>query len=362
MRTSMRRARMSRFPPIPHSLLELTRLLQDPRYRILTMTDDGLDNLYAGSVTDTAGRHHILFASERMLQKMREFNTLHGDGTFKIVPVGAACEQVFCIVGVWQHHIVPLAYALMETRTELAYTALFELLQHLLGPQILLTRVITDFEAGQQNAWENVFRVHVQGCLWHYSRRFLIVAGQLHLIIPMREIEQVRRIVRLTMALPLLPVRHIRRGFRLILETARDEGQYIFNILIDFLNYVNNNWILSDARLRRMCVFGSEHRTNNACETNNRDLRKVLGNHPNIFLFMEGLVRIERNTRILIIQLSRGQKVTRPRKRKAIANDETIERLSNELLRPHGALDAAVMNFLRRASHLMDGMIDEALH
>ncbi|KAE8738407.1 hypothetical protein FOCC_FOCC016113 [Frankliniella occidentalis] len=334
------------------------------------MTEDGQDNLYRGSVTDTDGHHHILFASARMIQKMRDFNVLHGDGTFKIVPVGPDCEQasivpntnVFCIVGVWQHHIVPLAYALMETKSEAAYTAVFQLLLANLGLDIQLTKVITDFEAGQQNAWENVFQVNVQGCLWHYSRRFLIVAAQLHLVIPMREIDQVRRIVRLTMALPLLPRNHIRIGFRLIVQEARNEGQYIFNIVADFLNYVHNNWILSDVRIRRMCVFNSEQRTNNACESNNRDLRRILGNHPNIFLFMEGLVRIERNTRILIQQLETGQRVTRPRKRQSIANDETIQRLSDELMHPHGGLDAAIINFLRRASHLMDGMVDEAVH
>ena len=78
--------------------------------------------------------------------------------------------QVFCIEGVWRHRIVPLAWALMESRTEVAYTALFQLLSNLLGPNIELTRVITDYEAAQQNAWENVFHVRVQGCLWHLCR------------------------------------------------------------------------------------------------------------------------------------------------------------------------------------------------
>ena len=80
------------------------------------------------------------------------------------------CLQVFCIVGVWAHHIIPLAWVLMESAEEVAYTAVLELLAALLGPQIDLRRAITDFETAQQNAWQNVFHVQVQGCLWHLAR------------------------------------------------------------------------------------------------------------------------------------------------------------------------------------------------
>lgn len=58
----------------------------------------------------------------------------------------------------------------MESRTQVAYRALLELLQNLLGPNIALTRVISDFETAEQNAWEGVFQVIVQGCLWHLCR------------------------------------------------------------------------------------------------------------------------------------------------------------------------------------------------
>lgn len=58
----------------------------------------------------------------------------------------------------------------MESRTEVAYKAVLELIRHVLGPNIALTRVIGDFEAAQQNAWEETFGVMVQGCLWHLCR------------------------------------------------------------------------------------------------------------------------------------------------------------------------------------------------
>ena len=83
----MRNARLRHYPrPMPQNLLELTGILQDPQYQIMTMTVDGNDNIYGGSVTDTDGVHHILFSSNRMLHHMRIFSVLHGDGTFRAVP------------------------------------------------------------------------------------------------------------------------------------------------------------------------------------------------------------------------------------------------------------------------------------
>ena len=58
----------------------------------------------------------------------------------------------------------------MESRTEVGYTAVLQLLQNILGQDIELTRIITDFETAQQNAWQNVFQIAVQGCLWHLAR------------------------------------------------------------------------------------------------------------------------------------------------------------------------------------------------
>lgn len=85
----MRNARLSRYPAPPADLRDLTAILMDPHNEVISMTDDGLDNLYAGSVTDTDGAQHILLVSNRMIERMREFTVLHSDGTFKTVPVNA---------------------------------------------------------------------------------------------------------------------------------------------------------------------------------------------------------------------------------------------------------------------------------
>lgn len=66
--------------------------------------------------------------------------------------------------------MIPLAWVLMSGRTEEAYSAVLQYLRHLMGPEIEVNRAITDFETAEQNAWQNVFGISVQGCLWHADR------------------------------------------------------------------------------------------------------------------------------------------------------------------------------------------------
>jgi len=94
MKNAMRKARMDNFPDPPESLRQLTRILNDDRYRVLTQSDDGADNLYGGSVTAADHSHHVMFVSERMLQVARDSRILHGDGTVKVVPTGAYAQRL----------------------------------------------------------------------------------------------------------------------------------------------------------------------------------------------------------------------------------------------------------------------------
>ena len=110
--------------------------------------------------------------------------------------------------------------------------------------------------------------------------------ASLDLIRQMRRIQEVRQIIRLTLGLAVLPENMIVRGFRVLLQHARAEGNYIFNIVRPYLMYINTYWISRPWRRRRMCVHGSSQRTNNACESHNRQLRTTVGLHPNIYDFI----------------------------------------------------------------------------
>lgn len=82
MRTSMRNARIERYPNIPESLNELGDLLRNPLYASISSTIDGSGNIYGNHVTATDGTVSIIFASERMLQFVARVNIMFSDGTF----------------------------------------------------------------------------------------------------------------------------------------------------------------------------------------------------------------------------------------------------------------------------------------
>lgn len=107
-----------------------------------------------------------------------------------------------------------------------------------------------------------------------------------NLIMRMRTIPEIRFIIRLTLALALLPENLIILGFKVILRYARDEGNYIFRLVKPYLLYIWRNWVVREWRRRRMTVYGSAQRTNNVCESHNRMLRNAVGTHANIYMFL----------------------------------------------------------------------------
>ncbi|KAK3926018.1 Glucose-1-phosphate adenylyltransferase [Frankliniella fusca] len=175
IRNAMRNSRMHNYPALPRSLRGLTRILNDDRFAVICQTDDGTDNIYGGSTTARDGSHHVLFLSERMIEILKESKILHGDGTKKVVPIGAngyfLAQQVYVILTTWDHHIIPLAWVLMSAQTNDAYEAVCELLRRRVNDDMIVERIITDFEPAQRNGWVNTFNnVTVQGCLWHLVR------------------------------------------------------------------------------------------------------------------------------------------------------------------------------------------------
>lgn len=214
--------------------------------------------------------------------------------------------------------------------------------------------------------------------------------ASLGLIVQMRRIPEVRRIIRYTLALPLLPENLIMQGFRVIMQHARDEGNFIFRIVQPFLRYIWRNWVSRPWRRTRMSVFGSYQRTNNVCESHNRTLREAVGTHQNLYSFIglliylltcilwivpmqysvqcsipisfaAGLVRLEQRSFDTVYALDNARRVMRGRRRSSIMNDNRIANVTQELFNPPGVMARSLLRFLRIASHTMDEMLNEVL-
>ncbi|KAK3926922.1 GTPase Der [Frankliniella fusca] len=371
MRNAMRSARMQNYPELPRSLRNLTRVLNDDQFRVITQTEDGTDNLYGGSVTATDGSHHIMFVSQRMLNYLKISRILHGDGTRKVIPLGANAnflaqqvhlKLVYVILTTWDYHVIPLAWVLMESQTNAAYDAVCQLLRRLVGDDIIVERIITDFEPAQRNGWINNFDTTVQGCLWHLVRAYVDEAKELNLGWWMRNVDEYRRLIRLAGTLPLLPRRLMRRGLILLTQEAMREGPAFYGRVRPFLRYLNQRWVSDPIRAQWMCVYRSVHRTNNAAESHNKTMKLLMGTHPNIYSFINVLIRLERCAFRDCQALENGRRVSNGRKACAVTNDNRLRRLQNDLNNPRGHQDEAIWNYMRRASAVMRNVFNEAVY
>ncbi|KAK3921439.1 DNA excision repair protein ERCC-6-like 2 [Frankliniella fusca] len=366
MRSAMQRARYSVLPPPPLTLRQLTDILQDPHYTVLTNTDDGQDNIYAASVTDTQGSHHIIFMSQRMARVMKRLSILFGDGTFLTLPVLEdldAASQIFAIVGNWDHTIVPLAWVLMQRQTVPAYRAVFRALKALVGDFPHLSKFISDFEAAIRVSVTAEFPgITMQGCFFHLVRAMIKYVKNTLRLHRLLQRHPYKRFVKLCCALPLLPLRYIRRGFELIVQEARQFGPGIYRRIRPFFAYVMRQWVGHPIRRRWICVFGSEHRTNNTCESHNRMLKNfVKVAHPSVYQFISALISVESNADADASALSQGERPNRRRRFSSVMLDRRLRNLMRQIRNPPDNVDNAIMRYLDNALHTFDNAYDRAV-
>ncbi|KAE8743169.1 hypothetical protein FOCC_FOCC011262 [Frankliniella occidentalis] len=174
LRSSMIRARRENLPPVPHSLLELATILEDPNYSFLNKTLDGQDRVYIGKFGQTAqGTRCLMFSSERALEYMSSQHSpvldVLSDATF-CIPTVLNGRQIWSIVTIRRNHVIVLVRFVMQTKSEACYKVCLEALKALV-PDFRPRTVMCDFEPAQCNAWEAVYPLAtLSGCLFHSSK------------------------------------------------------------------------------------------------------------------------------------------------------------------------------------------------
>ncbi|KAK3921776.1 UDP-N-acetylglucosamine--N-acetylmuramyl-(pentapeptide) pyrophosphoryl-undecaprenol N-acetylglucosamine transferase 1 [Frankliniella fusca] len=363
LRPAMLRVRREAFPNLPRNLAGLTTTLQDPAWDWLTKTKDSQDRMYLGSTWAADGSHNVIFISRRCLQIMRMVSIIFADGTFYISPSVEGCYQVFTIVTISENTVIPLCWCLMERKTEHAYIAVLMIIRQHLG-NWRFNRVITDFEDAMINAFRAVFQVEVQGCYFHSANAMgqharVTIGVQLLHIFP-----DISCVVRLCCSLPLLPQHLIQRGFNLIAVTAMENiNAFLFIcIVVPYLEYIQHDWLHHANRGQTLSVCGSEHRTNNASESNNRRMKRSFGvHHPNIYHFIRKLADFEDAAVDDIFSLGGGNLPNRHRDVRSISNDAHIAAITRELLQTNNPSDVQILRFLTMASVTVADLLDVLL-
>ena len=173
-----------------------------------------------------------------------------------------------------------------------------------------------------------------------------------------RQFPEIHKFVRMACAMSLLPKSDFEEGLAVLRQEALGSDPLIAYLLEPFFNYINDKWIGNQYRRNWMRFFGSTQRTNNACESHNRTLRRTVGPHrPNMRAFIEALKILENNASLDIELQNAGGRASRSRRWSAVANDRRLQALSNDL-----ALDVfrnrrrTLQNFLHCASHTIENL------
>ena len=145
------------FPPLPLDPQDLCQLIHDSPFV----------HLYRGSVS-SEGSYAIIFASDFMLQKMKDVEQIQFDGTFYTVP--SIFYQLFTILITFHGHCIPAMHILMQNKTEDLYTLVVLKIRELI-PDFSPKIAVSDFEKAPRNVFTHFFPgMKVFGCWFHFTQ------------------------------------------------------------------------------------------------------------------------------------------------------------------------------------------------
>jgi len=161
-------------------------------------------------------------------------------------------------------------------------------------------------------------------------------------------------IIRQVCAIALLPRRYFMVGLGVLRAQALAKDVLIAYLLRPFFDYVDTKWIHNDRRRYWMNLYNSMHRTNNCCESHNKQLRTAVGAYrPNIYAFIAALARLEHNAYLDVEHMDPGGSTRRARRWQSVYADNQIKNLcndfDNDVFRDR---NVTVSNFLEQAALL----------
>uniref|UniRef100_T1J943 MULE transposase domain-containing protein n=1 Tax=Strigamia maritima TaxID=126957 RepID=T1J943_STRMM len=187
----------------------------------------------------------------------------------------------------------------------------------------------TDFESGLLPAIERgIPNARNQGCWFHYCQALWRNVQLIGLTNGYKTNITIKLIVRKSMALPLLPAADIRAGMTSIR---------------------NSTWI-DRIGVERLTVNGEPGRTNNAVESFHSTLRRRTNNanHPNIWKFLDTLIRVE-NSNFRDYRLS--QTGAEPRKKRK-TKYAILNKKAQTFMRDYANNFLTIEQFLKKISFL----------
>ena len=240
----------------------------------------------------------------------------------------------------------------MSNKKQALYKEVFQNIKDLC-PSFSPETLLMDFEAGLMCATRESFgNAAIQGCWFHYVQsiyRRLSTSGLTKLFLANKEFKSFTKKL---FCLPLLPANLIVRAFEKLMSEIETKPFYEDAEIL--ANYFRTYWI-SKVGVETLSVFGNPARTNNGQESINSKLKTKIGLHPNFWSFLKKLKDFTLSIENDIQRLSRGQKISREKKKETLQRSSEIEFASNRLI----ATDINEHQFIRMVSHTVQDFIEE---
>ncbi|KRX31788.1 hypothetical protein T05_6860, partial [Trichinella murrelli] len=221
-------SRSKRYPRLPARRQDLRVTAEQ------TTTKSGAQFLMYHSPTNDI----LIFATEDGVKLLAQSNCWCGDGTFKIVP--SWYQQLFTLHVFLRGKLLPVVYCLTVRKDLPTYSRIFEVLHSKaeeLGVQLEPAKFVCDFETALIPAIQGNFpNTQVQGCFFHFCQAVLRQVGRLGLRTDYMNNQEVRKKVKMLMALAFLPVHLAPAGFEIINVGTSGQVEALFQ-------YFQQEWL-----------------------------------------------------------------------------------------------------------------------
>ncbi|KZS20655.1 Uncharacterized protein APZ42_012575 [Daphnia magna] len=183
-----------------------------------TKTADGTSIFYNGRVSTPTGTA-LVFISLTMLPLLRTSEEIACDGTFATVPL--LLSQLFTLHVAAYRYMFPLAYAVMSEKTQSLYQLGLDRILHVLrtvpGEGVGIIRMVSDYEFAILNAMEHAFPGgHSSECWFHFGQAIFRKVCTEELRQSYMHRPNVKKIVKMLIALALLPAAQAHQGFMVL--------------------------------------------------------------------------------------------------------------------------------------------------
>ncbi|KRX59208.1 hypothetical protein T09_5009 [Trichinella sp. T9] len=227
----------------------------------------------------------LIFATEDGVRLLAQSNCWCGDGTFKIVP--SWYQQLFTLHVFLRRKLLPVVYCLTVRKDLPTYSRIFK--YSIPKRKNLASKLIL----------RNFPNTRVQGCFFHFCQAVLRQVGRLGLRTDYMNNYEVRKKVKMMMALAFLPVHLAPAGFEIINVGMSGQLEALYQ-------YFQQEW-LPATKIPLWNVHGMSVRTNNHLEGwHSRMNKRARKHHLGFYQFLQLILDEQGKTETVVRQIDDG--------------------------------------------------------